>query len=326
MRRGRHKTVQYDGVQRSVHCSTCACRHAKTLSGEAMQGDSMMAAMRQFVQRKLEGWPEFVALAIVGSVAHGEARPDSDIDCIMVFDTLDEAIVPAEFVWVPATDTFHTIFEVEASDLGDVQIDAKRFALDDFRRQEWPEGIRHELAHAVMLFDRNQTVREIISERVAYPEAVRLSRIGDHLGRAEYYLEEWRVLAWIDRGGIAGAHDQLTAAFDEVIQLLHACNREWLPWRYRWMASTQRLSWLPDDYQNRAAGITTSVSADKASVLQRRNELGSVLEEIRDRLHAEGLLVDPDEAFIAAHPGLGYAHNFEAWRANHRDLLQRRGR
>jgi predicted nucleotidyltransferase len=285
-----------------------------------MTVDLQLELMRRFVHRKLEAWPEFVAALIVGSVAHGEARFDSDVDCVLVFDKLDEAIVPAEFVWVPATDSYHTIFEVEASDVGGIQIDAKRVALDDFRRQEWPESFKHELAHALVLYDRHQSVAEILKKRVAYPESLRLSRIRDHLGWAEYYLEEWRLLGWIDRGGIESAHDQLTAAFEELIQLLHAYNREWMPWRYRWMVSAQRLSWLPDDYPQRAVEITSRVSANKESVLKRRSEIISMLDDILDRLQSERLLAGTDEAFIAAHPGLGYAHNFDAWREAHQKL------
>ena len=291
----------------------------------AVRVDSQVELMRQFVHRKLERWPEFVAALIVGSVAHGEARPDSDVDCVLVFDKLDEAIVPAEFVWVPATDAYHTIFEVEASEVGGIQIDAKRVALDDFRRQEWPESLKHELAHALVLCDRRQTVTGIIEERVAYPESLRLARIQDHVGWAAYYLAEWRLLGWIDRGGIESAHDQLTAAFEELIQLLHAYNREWLPCRYRWMVSAQWLSWLPDDYRQRAAGITSRVAANRESLLERRREISAMLDTTLDRLRSEGLLADPDAAFIAAHPGLGYAHNFDAWRGAHQKLLRERG-
>lgn len=290
-----------------------------------MQANSQIDLMRGFVHRKLEVWPEFVAGLIVGSLAHDEARSDSDVDCVLVFDKLDEAIVPAEFVWVPATDSYHTIFDVEASDVGGIQIDATRIGLDDFRREEWSEGFKHELAHALVVYDRHETIAEIIKPRVAYPESVRLSRIGDHMGWATYYLEEWRLLGWIERGGIVATHDQLTAAFEELIQLLHAYNREWLPWRYRWMASAERLAWLPDDYPQRAVGITSRVSGSKESVLRRRSAIISLLQVTQDRLQSEGLLAGSDEAFIAAHPGLGYAHNFDAWKGAHQKLQKKRG-
>jgi hypothetical protein len=288
-------------------------------------GHSQVDLMRQFVQRKLEPWPEFVAALIVGSIAHGEARPDSDVDCILVFDPLDEAIVPAEFVWIPATDSCHTIFEVEASESGGIQIDAMRVALGDFRHQEWPESFKHELAHALVLVDRHQSVARIIEKRVAYPESLRLARIQEHAGWASYFMEEWRLLSWLERGGIASAHDQITAALEEVIKLLHAYNREWLPWRYRWMISAQRLPWQPDDFSRKAVELTSQVEPTRESILQRRAAIGALLDNTMARPQTEGLLADSDEAFIATHPGLGYDHNFEAWREAHQTLVETRG-
>lgn len=281
------------------------------------QDNPQLALMRQFVHRKLEPWPQFRGALVVGSVAHGEARPDSDVDCVLVFDPLDEAIVPAELVLVPATDSYHTIFEVEATEVGGVQIDAKRMALDELRHQEWPEGFRHDLAHALVLADRQGAIAEILRSRLAYPDEVRMERLRDHLGWAEYFVEEWRLLAWIERGGIAAAHDQLTAAFEALIQLLHAYNREWLPWRSRWLMSAQRLAWLPGAFSRRAQAITSEIAATRESLLARRQAIASLLEEIEERLHADGLVANSDEAFIAAHPGLGYAHNFDAWTAAH---------
>lgn len=292
---------------------------------EARNGHSQVDLMRQFVQRKLEPWPEFVAALIVGSIAHKEARPDSDVDCILVFDPLDEAIVPAEFVWIPATDSYHTIFEVEASDAGGIQIDVMRVALDDFRHQEWPESFKYELAHALVLVDRHQSVARIVEKRVAYPESLRLARIQEHAGWASYFMEEWRLLSWLERGGIASAHDQLTAALEEVIKLLHAYNREWLPWRYRWMISAQRLPWQPDEFSQKALEITSQMEPTRNGILQRRAAIGALLNNTMARLQTAGLLADSEEAFIAAHPGLGYAHNFEAWREAHQALSGTKG-
>jgi hypothetical protein len=70
---------------------------------------------RCFVERRLVPWPEFRAALVVGSVAHGEARPTSDVDCLFVFEPLDVRIVPAEFVRRPDTDTVHDIFSVDAA-------------------------------------------------------------------------------------------------------------------------------------------------------------------------------------------------------------------
>jgi hypothetical protein len=292
---------------------------------DARNRHSQIDLMRQFVQRKLEPWPELVAALIVGSIAHDEGRPDSDVDCILVFDPLDEAIVPAEFVWIPDTDSYHTIFEGEASEAGGIQIDAMRVALGDFRHQEWPESFRHELAHALVLVDRHQSVARIIEKRAAYPESLRLARIQEHAGWASYFMEEWRLLSWLERGGIASAHDQLTAALEEVIKLLHAYNGEWLPWRYRWMISAQRLPWQPEEFSQKAVEITSHVEPTRESVLKRRAAIGALLDNTMARLQSEGLLAGSDEAFIATHPGLGYDHNFEAWREAHQALIETKG-
>jgi hypothetical protein len=171
-------TVYAITVRRSAHPSLQPWyRVLKRGSPVSAQSDSPIELMRQFVHRELEHWPEFVGALVVGSVAHGEARPDSDVDCVLVFDPLDEAIVPAEFVWVRTTDTYHTIFEVEASEVGGIQIGAKRVALDAFHQDPWSEGLKHDLAHAVILSDRHGAVAGILDARLAYPESLRSTRI-----------------------------------------------------------------------------------------------------------------------------------------------------
>lgn len=50
----------------------------------------------------------------VGSIATGHARPGSDIDALVFMDPLDPYIVPAESIWCPWNDTFHSIFDEDA--------------------------------------------------------------------------------------------------------------------------------------------------------------------------------------------------------------------
>lgn len=83
-----------------------------------MQHPDLVSLARRFVERELVPWPEFRAALIVGSVAHGEARPSSDVDCIFVFDRPEERIVPAEFVWDPVTGAISSIFDVDAEEIG----------------------------------------------------------------------------------------------------------------------------------------------------------------------------------------------------------------
>ena len=286
--------------------------------------DNLLRLVRLFVERKLEVWPAFRAALLVGSVAYGEARPDSDVDCIFIFSPLDERIVPAEFVWEPTTDTFSTISEREASEVGGVQIDAQRISLDEWREQEWGDGRKHELGHALILHDKDGLIGPLLEQKTRYPDAVRLSRVRDHAERASYYAEGWRLRGWITRGGIAAAHDQLTAAFAEIIQLVHAYNREWLPWRYRWLVSTTALAWLPDRFAQRAETITSWLAPTETSLWQRHAMVVALLREIMEALQAEGLVAEPGAAFRATHPHLGYAHTMEQWRQAHKELHRER--
>ena len=294
---------------------------------DSRNGEELVRLTRLFIERELEVWPEFRAALIVGSIAHGENRVDSDVDCIFVFDQLDERVVPAEFVWIPQTGSYHSIFEVEASDVGGVQIDAWRVSTGEFRGGDWDEGLRHDLASAIVIADRGGTSSLLLRERLQYPDALRQCRVAEHFGRAGYYSEEWRVQEWIGRGGLGGAHDQLTAAFEEVLKLLHAYNRVWLPWRYRWLVSARKLAWLPDGFHDSVQTIATSVSQSQESLVRRRVAVTRLLDTIGVRLEAEGLVAEPGEAFRATHPGLGYGHNMEAWSQGHREILkERRGR
>ncbi len=284
-----------------------------------------LALMRQFVERKLEPWPEFQACLVVGSVAHGEARADSDVDCVFLFDPLDERMVPAEFVWSPTTDTYSTIFEVDALAVGGVQIDAKRMSVAQFRSLAWEDGFKHELASAILLFDREAKIAPLLAERLRYPEPLRLERIREHYVEADRFSEEWRVQSWLRRGGPLCAHEQLTVALEEIIALLHAYNRTWLPWRYRRLISTLKLPWLPDGFAESVQSILCEVAPTEESVARRGRRTVDLLETVADQLRAEGLLTNVSDVFAATHTALGYAHNMEAWQQAHRELLIQRG-
>lgn len=283
---------------------------------------SQTGLMREFVNRKLSGWPEFTAALIVGSVAHGEARPDSDVDCIFIFDHMNHAIVPAEFVWNPESDTYHTIFEIEATEVNGIQVDADRVELEEFMNRDWSEDLKHDLSHALVIYDRFDTVAPAINARLKYPDSLRFSRVQHHLLWAAYHLEEWRLSGWLSRGGLESAHDQITAALEEIIQLLHAYNREWLPPRYRWIVSAQNLDWLPDTFAKSVVEVITHVTPDPQSLLKRQRTLNSILDSIRGQLEFDGLLASPVEAFVASHPDLGYAHNFDDWKRENRKIME----
>ena len=284
-----------------------------------------LAQTRQFIERKLEPWPEFQAGLVVGSFAHGEARVDSDVDCIFLFDHPDERIVPAEFVWSPTTDTYSTIFEVDALAVGGIQIDARRMSVAQFCSSEWEDGFKHELASAIVLFDRERTIAPLLAQRLQYPDSLRLKRIREHFFEADRCSQEWQVRAWVRRGGPLCAHEQLAVAMEEIIALLHAYNRTWLPWRCRRLISTLKLQWLPDGFAESVPAILCGVAPSEESVARRWQRTVDLLKTIADQLQAEGLLTNVSDAFATAHTALGYAHNMGAWEQAHRELMLERG-
>lgn len=286
--------------------------------------DRLTEMIRLFVRRKLEPYPEFSAALIIGSVAHGEARADSDVDCVFVFDNVDERLIPAEFVWVPSTDTYYSIFAAEGAMADGVQVDAKRTSIAQFAEGDWDEAFRHELATGIVISDRGEIVAPILRERLHYSDELRHSRIHEHYGRADYYTTDWRLRGWLQRGGIMCAHDQLTAALEEMYRLLHAYNGRWLPSRARWLISTLTLPWLPDTFPEYVRAIQSTGMLTETRLIQRQRSVIQLLAEIGAKLQTEGLLTDAGEAFRTSHRELGYAHNMEEWYRGHAELMRQR--
>lgn len=275
----------------------------------------------QLICRHLVPARTFVGAVLVGSRVHDEHRRNSDVDCVFIFEHVDERIIPGEFVWVPSDDSFHSIFDVEASEVGGVQVDAigRRVSWMDFSTQEWAEGLRHDLARQRVLFERGYDVRGLIARRTAYDEETRLQRLSDATSWAAYYLTPWRLERWIERAGLVGAHDQLDAAFEELLSGLHAYNRVWLPWRYRLLASTLKLQWVPSGFAATAEALRTPCTGE---ALQTRRALLSDLQaNFEERLERDGLEGEIRRRQASAFAGLGFAGSMEAWRQGHRRWL-----
>jgi hypothetical protein len=274
--------------------------------------DRPIQRTRLLVERQLEPWPEFLAALVIGSVATGEARPDSDVDCLSVFERLDECIVPAEFVRQPEPDAISTIFEVDADQNWAVQIDSKRVALADFFAAEWEDGLKHELSQAIVLFDREGLLLPQIAGKLHYSDEIRTQRVAALVATIEHTLAAWRVQSWLTRGGLGCAHEQLTGALEDVLQLLHAVNRVWLPWRNRWLISALKLPWLPLDFATRAQQASGNGGLSEADLWRRHTLLLQLYRDIRIKLNADFGNVDPEDTFARVHPELGHAYNMEA--------------
>lgn len=278
--------------------------------------------LARFVKLNLEEFTSFKAALIVGSHAYNEARDNSDVDCIFLFDKVDYRLVPAEFVWSLKDNAIYSTEEKEAEEVDGIQIDAKRLGLDEFLTSEWSDPLKHDISHAVYIFDRDGNIEKKLDEKINYPDTTRIQRIEDHFGRASYQLGPKRINRWIKRGGLLSAHDQISIAFEEIIQLLHAYNKVWLPWQYRWLISTSKLSWLPENYSKLAESIMGNIQLNEANFSDRLKFATELLKEIEEKLNQEGLLKDAGELFDKIHPELGYSHNMDDWKRQHASLMK----
>jgi len=276
----------------------------------------------EFVQRKIAVHREVQAVVVVGSVATGKARPDSDVDAFVFFDPLDLYIVPAESVWRKQDDTFHSIFSDVGSHVDEgLQLDLHRVDLGRWRDRAyvWPEAVRAELADGWIGFDRDGEVGRLIADRTAVPEAERQRLIddaltwGDALTANDEPSERWISL------GAADAADRLQAAYEDLVQGLFAYNRKWRPWRTREMTALLRLDWLPDNFGRRVMMAAISGGHDLAAYGARADALRDMFAELLEQLRADATYGDDplSEAFIRSHDEPGRAWNIDAWNTEH---------
>ena len=70
--------------------------------------------LARFVQQEIITEASVQGVVVIGSVAKGIARADSDIDAVVFLEPFDLYAIPAEFKWRAEDGTFHGIFsEVE---------------------------------------------------------------------------------------------------------------------------------------------------------------------------------------------------------------------
>lgn len=297
------------------------------MSVDAMKSTILTAATIQkrqqlgdFVGQFLKPEPAVRAVVGVGSIAFGTMRPDSDIDAVIFMDPVDHYIVPSESLWVPETNTFHSIFSSDpAVRATGIQFDFHHFDLKEWVDPdfEWSEGQCAAFVDSWLVYDRDGYVAQLFAERTTYTEGIRTR----HLDKALLDLQ----LTWDDPSrlwdhlGPAVALDRAQAGYEALIRGLFAYNRRWRPWRTREMTYVLMLPWLPPDCATRIMLALSGPSLDLKGYCQRF----SALNELRDDLLAQ-LADEPAygsdpirQAFIRCHDIPGYAHNMDEWNAEH---------
>jgi hypothetical protein len=281
------------------------------------------AELLLFIERALVHEPAVRAVVGIGSLASGLARPDSDIDAIVFLEPFDPYIVPAEFKWLPADGSFHSIFSAQPGLEQAIEIDLARLDLAEWAAPTfaWPEGRCAELAEGWLAFDRDGQVGALIATRTAYSEDLRQAKLDDAITWLDQHLgEDGPQLRWQSLSPPI-AHDRLQAAYEYLSQALFAYNRHWRPWRNREMSALLGLPWLPEQFAERVLGALNAWSADYAGYIGRVESLRGLFRELIDRLIADGDYGDDpiDLAFIRSHEEPGRAWNMADWNRLHRE-------
>lgn len=273
-----------------------------------------------FIERVLQPEPSVQAVIGIGSIATGRSQPGSDIDIVVFFDPMDWYIIPAEFIWRPLDGSYHSIF------IEDAEIRQEGIALDCLRLDlrlwtapefDWPEGRKAELCDGWMAYDRDDGVAPLISSKTGYSETIRLARLDEAIIWLDQHLGDGRPQERWESLGPVLAHDRLQAAFQYLVRALFALNRRWMPWRNRQMDNLMRLSWLPDDFDERALAASNAPSLDYEGYMDRVHVLKSLFDDLLTQIVADGSYSTApiDQAFIRSHDEPGYSWNMEEWRA-----------
>ena len=267
-----------------------------------------------FVQRVLAPEAAVKGVVGIGSVASGHMRPDSDVDAVIFFDPLEYYIVPAEAIWRPGDNSFHSIFD---DDVEGLQVDFLRLEWQAWSDPEfeWPEGRRAELARGWIAFDPSGAVARLIAERTAYPEEVRLERLDEAIIWLDQHLSGDKPQAVWDDLGPAIAHDRLEAAYDYLVQALFASNSQWRVWRNREMSALLRLPWLPENFEERVLTAANAPALDEDGYQARVASLRALFNEVLAYLIARGDYspTPVDQAFIRRSEEPGRAWNMDEW-------------
>jgi len=267
--------------------------------------------MQTLVERVLAPADATQAVLVIGSVANGLARPDSDIDAIVWFEPYDPYIVPAEFIWRPSDGSYRSIFADEADRDEDAQFDLHRLDRAVWARpgHVWPEGLLSELSSAWWAYCRAPEVAAWLQARIAYPDTLRRSRLDEALPFLDQHLAgDGPRRCWETLGPLV-AHNRLLAALDRLVLALHVYHSRWLPWRGREIEHLLRLPWLPEGIEALLGVAQSPPGQGWDAYAARLAALREIFDALCQRLVSAGEYGEDivSEAFVRGHDEPGRA-------------------
>jgi len=183
-------------------------------------------------------------IIFIGGLVRGFADKFSDLDIIVFLSKRDERL---------RRQIYNLGLDEER--LSGVEVDLEVHFLDDFKRWRWDEVDRWDFSRAMIVFDPEGDVRKVFDEKLRVSRDFWVRRIAACAEYLKWYCCPPRedvgtvAEAWTERGDLLAAHYCLNYAVDELLRLLYAINREFLPapkWRIFY---SYGLKWLPENYK-----------------------------------------------------------------------------
>ena len=276
--------------------------------------------LARFIHQEVIPETSVQGVVVIGSVAKGIARADSDIDAVIFLDPFDRYAISAEFKWRPDAGTFHGIFsEVENS----IQLDFKRLDLQEWSKSThvWPEWICAELSEGWLAFDRNSHIQKLIAERTYFNDEIRQERLDDAIVHLDWLLRDSSAERIWETQGAMIAHYRLHSACDYLMQALFAYNRRWRTLRSREISDLLKLPWLPEKFNEQLILATNALSMTKDGYQQRVTILQNFFNELVTKCQQDGIYGGEavGEAFIRQHDEPGRNWNMDEWNKKHRE-------
>jgi predicted nucleotidyltransferase len=276
--------------------------------------------LSRFIQQEVVTETSIQGVVVIGSVAKGIARTDSDIDAVVFLEPFDLYTIPAEFKWRTDDGTFHGIFsDVENS----IQFDFKRLDLQEWSKSThvWPESICAELSEGWLAFDRNSYIQKLIAEQTYFSDEIRWERLDDAIVHLDWLLKDSTAARTWETLGVKIAHYRLHSAFDYLMQALFAYNRRWRTLRSRELSDSLKLPWLPAKFDEQLILATNALSVTKDGYQQRVSVLHQFFNELVNKCQQDGLYGGNavSEAFIRQHDEPGRNWNMDEWNKKHRE-------
>ena len=282
--------------------------------------------VRDFIAARLAGEPTFRGAVVTDSVAHGDARADSDVDMFLLFEPLDLAIVPGDFVWSPRLDRYFGRSEEPPPDPDLLHVDARRVELGRLAGGEASELERHLLADGLLVWDRDGRCAPILERVAEFPARLRRERLIDLYYQVSYHLRPAKALAWYERGDALLAHAHFDAGTGYFLRFMFAWHRAWLTWPNK---RVQYLLDCPDPvggFADCLGQIMLVRDFGRAELRRRIDALAGYMDKMAALLQREGILPPEstlDFAYGQAHPEIGLRHSMAQWRRAHARRLRK---